>query len=410
MTRYRDRERLAWVILILCFASCIALAAGIPLGVRYFIRNARVRQEIVVEPQRGTPSMQRGSVGPIEAVIGPTGNIHPDTIVTTDQLAQGALTLYAPGGEEAVSAVVQIYNETDVTFVNARSPRFEASHLPHDATIEIEAGRVRITVNPAHGRPTVVVVQTPHANATLEEGSYEVRVNSAFSEFAARDGRATIRTENETSVILGPSERTIARPGATTLSVLEGERNLLRNGDFDQSFEENHWVRYWKDVQREPGGTVIATTYGGRSAARFQRLQENLGHTEIGIQQDINYDVQDFSSLVLHLNVLVLYQSLPGCGSVGSECPIIVRIDYKDVDGTDREWHHGFYSTEPAETDLLQPWEDEQIPYQTWYTFDSGNLVAALERPPALIKEITIYASGHAFDVLVAEVELLAQE
>ena len=48
--------------------------------------------------------MQRGSVGPIEAVIFPTGNIHPDTIITTDELAQGALTLYAPGEEEAVSA------------------------------------------------------------------------------------------------------------------------------------------------------------------------------------------------------------------------------------------------------------------------------------------------------------------
>ena len=70
MTQYRDRERLAWVILLLSFASCIALAIGAPLGARHFVRNARVRQEVVLEPQRGTPSMQRGSVGPIEAIIG----------------------------------------------------------------------------------------------------------------------------------------------------------------------------------------------------------------------------------------------------------------------------------------------------------------------------------------------------
>jgi hypothetical protein len=30
--------------------------------------------------------------------------------------------------------------------------------------------------------------------------------------------------------------------------------------------------------------------------------------------------------------------------------------------------------------------------------------------PPALVKSVSIYASGHSFDAMVAEVELLAQE
>jgi hypothetical protein len=42
-------------------------------------------------------------------------------------------------------------------------------------------------------------------------------------------------------------------------------------------------------------------------------------------------------------------------------------------------------------------------------TYDSENLMAS-DPPPALIKSVTIYASGHTFDALVAEVELLAQE
>jgi hypothetical protein len=129
----------------------------------------------------------------------------------------------------------------------------------------------------------------------------------------------------------------------------------------------------------------------------------------VGIRQEVDYDVRDFASLTLHLNVQVLYQSLPGCGSLGSECPILVRIAYKDVDGTDRDWYHGFYSVDAAASDLLAVW-DQQIPPGTWYTFDSMNLVEAFDRPPARIKEISIYASGHAFDALVTEVELLAQE
>jgi hypothetical protein len=32
------------------------------------------------------------------------------------------------------------------------------------------------------------------------------------------------------------------------------------------------------------------------------------------------------------------------------------------------------------------------------------------DTPPALIKSLTIYASGHSFHAMVTEVELLAQE
>ena len=133
------------------------------------------------------------------------------------------------------------------------------------------------------------------------------------------------------------------------------------------------------------------------------------GHAEVGIRQTIDYDVRDFSSLVLQLSVRVQGQSLPGCGAVGSECPIIIHIEYRDVEGTDRDWYHGFYSLQQAETDVLYPW-DEQVPLQTWYTFDSGNLIGEFEVPPATVKSIRIYASGHAFEALVAEIELLAEE
>ncbi|MBN1178282.1 MAG: hypothetical protein JXD18_03665 [Anaerolineae bacterium] len=408
MNEHRDRHRLAWFILLSSFFLCVALAIGTPLGVRQFIRTARVRQEVVLEPQRGTPSMQRGGAGPVEAVIEPIPNILPNTFIATDENAHSTLTIYVPSNEQVAAATVQIYNSTDLVFVSARSPRFDVSPLPHAAVIQVTSGRVRVTVAEVHGRPTVVTLHTPHASAALSEGSYEVRVNAAFTEFAVREGVAEVSNDNDAQISLGPSERTIARPGATSLASFEGERNLLSNGNFDQALER-YWDVYERDVQNQPGGTVGITSFGGRSAARFQRLQEGMGHAEVGIQQTVNYDVRDFSSLTLHLNIQILYQSLRGCGTLGSECPIMIRIAYKDVDGTDREWYHGFYALDAAESDLLAAW-DEQVPGSTWYTFDSGNLMELFERPPASIKEIAIYASGHAFDALVTEVELLAQE
>jgi hypothetical protein len=35
---------------------------------------------------------------------------------------------------------------------------------------------------------------------------------------------------------------------------------------------------------------------------------------------------------------------------------------------------------------------------------------ALADTPPALIKGLSVYASGHSFDAMVTEVELLAQE
>lgn len=232
----------------------------------------------------------------------------------------------------------------------------------------------------------------------LTAGSYEARVYKSLTEFIVREGHAEVTSTGERSVSLKDAQRTIAQAGPTSLEVLPAARNLLVNSDFRQPLEVG-WDTYVIEA-----GTVQTTTVAGRPAARFFR--DGVGHAEVGIRQVLNYDVRDFTSLVLHLNVMVQGQSLPGCGSAGSECPIIVRIDYQDIHGGDRVWYHGFYSI-PAQ-DYLYWWSD-QIPLQTWTSYDSENLMQS-DAPPALIKSVTIYASGHSFDALVTEVELLAQE
>lgn len=401
-----SRERLAWTILLLSFALCVASAIGGPVGVRQFIQTARMQQDALLEPQQGTPRLQRRGQGPVVALVGPTWDVPPGSVVTTDESARSLLTLYAPGGEQVPVATIQMYGDTTVSLISARSPRFKSSPLPHEVVITVPSGRVRATVIPAGGRPTQVEIRTPHVSATLEEGSFEVRVHPTYSELSARSGRARIETSDGDDLVLVASQRVLARSGPESLEVLPAERNLLVNGDFRAPLEQG-WEVYHKDVQQEPPGSVHVEDFGGRRVARFTRSGE--GHAEVGIRQEVQYDVRDFSSLTLHLNVLILDQSLPGCGSLGSECPILVRIDYKDIDGTDRTWYHGFYSVEKAPQDLLNPW-DERIPPRIWYAYDSGNLVQEFDAPPALIKTVWIYASGWSFDAMVTEVELLAQE
>ncbi|MFQ6100629.1 MAG: FecR domain-containing protein [Anaerolineae bacterium] len=397
-------ERLAWVVLLISFFTCVGLAVFVPLGTRWYVLNARIGQDVTLEIQRGPLRVTLAGRGAPVAIDEERNDIPQRTIVATDATA-GRLVMHALQTDSPVVATIQLYDDTEVVLSSARSPRFPASHLPHEVVLEIRAGRVRINVSETEDRLTVAEVHTPHGAATFTEGSYEVKVNGTTMEVIVRDGQAGVVNNTEHVVPLGPEERAII-DGERIVGPLPAERNLLVDGDFRQSLEEG-WQPYDKDVQQEPAGTVEVITLEGRPAAWFHR--EGIGHVEVGIRQEINYDVRDFMSLALRLSVQVRGQSLPGCGSLGSECPIIVRIDYEDIHGTDREWYHGFYSVERAATDWLNPW-DEQVPFQTWYAYDSGNLVEALQEPPALIKAVTIYASGHSFDALVTEVELLARE
>lgn len=400
-------ERLAWVVLLASFFTCMSLAVLVPLSGRWYILNARVRQNVTLEVQQPPLSVTlAGRDLPVSIAEG-HDDIRERTIVATDATS-GRLVMHAPDG--SVIATVQIYDNTEVVLLSARSPRFPISRLPHKVVLEVATGRVRVSVSSADGRSAVVEVHTPHGTATLTGGSYEVKVNGTTTEVIVRDGQADVIDNAEHKMPLGSSERATT-DGKQIVGPLPAERNLLVDGDFRQSLErqslEEDWETYDKDVQQEPTGTVEVITFEGRPVAWFHR--KGIGHAEVGIRQQINYDVRDFTSLVLRLSVQVRGQSLPGCGSLGSECPIIVRIDYKDIHGTDREWYYGFYSVERAATDLLNPW-DEQVPFRTWYAFDSGNLIEAFDEPPALIKAVMIYASGHSFDALVTEVELLAQE
>jgi hypothetical protein len=402
----RNPERLAWAVLLTSFFMCIGLVVSVPLGARHYMLYAREGQNVTLEVQRGPLRVTIAGRGQPVAIAEERDDIPEHTIVATD-FTSGRLVMHAPREDAPVIATAQIYDETEVALSAARSPRFSASSLPHTVALQVQSGRVRIGVSNDADRPTVVEVETPHGTATLTEGSYEVKVNTT-TEVTVRYGQADVTNEAEHILSLGPGERAIADTGRL-LGPRPAARNLIANGDF-QAPLENGWTSY-NEQKEEPPATVSGVTDEGREVADFFRDGSN--HAEVGIRQQINYDVRDFTSLELHLAVHIIHQDITGfggCGYLGSECPIIVRMDYKDIYDTDRYWLHGFYTGEPASDWLLYEWV-EQIPPGSWQTYDSGNLMEELtDTPPAFIKSLTIYASGHSFHAMVTEVELLAQE
>ena len=404
-----NRERVAWAILLASFFTCIGLAVAVPLGIRHFILHASVPQAVTLEVQRGPLRARLAGRGQPVAIDEKRDDVPEGTIVATDATA-GRLVMYAPQAEGPVIATVQLYDNTQTELSSARSPRFSTSRLPHRVKLGATAGRVRISVSNGKERPSVVEVETPHGTATLWEGSYEVKINGAATEVTVRDGQATVSSISGRVISLGPAERA-AIDDEHVVGPLSAARDLIVNSDF-QAALENGWTSYSQQTDpQQPPGTVSVVTDEGREVVAFSRDGSN--HAEVGIRQEINYDVRDFTSLELHLALRIIDQNITGfggCGYLGSECPIIVRVDYKDIYGTDRQWLHGFYTGTPAD-DWLINWWAEEVQLGNWQTYDSGNLMEELsDTPPASIKSLTIYASGHSFNAMVTELDLLAQE
>ena len=137
--------------------------------------------------------------------------------------------------------------------------------------------------------------------------------------------------------------------------------------------------------------------------------------------QDLNRDVTDAASLTLHFAVLVNFQDVPVCGSVGTECPMMVKIDYRDTSGANREWLRGFYAVndrnnfnKPFCDNCTRRFEHQLVLSNTWVSYDSGDLIDVLTTPdgfkPTRITRITFYASGHSYRSAIIDVELLMQD
>jgi hypothetical protein len=404
-------ERLAWAVLLTSFFICIGLTAATPLGIRRYVQYARVPQRVTLEVQQGPLRVTVAGRGAPVAIDQDRYEIPAHTIVATDATA-GRLAVHTPLEDGPIIATVQLYGNTEVVLPAARSPRFASSPLPHEVILEVRAGRVRINVVNEENRPTVVEAQTFHGTVRLAEGSYEVKVNGENMEITVRNGLARVISDDQVISTLGPAERAFVTDEQTVVPQ-SAARNLITNGDFQSPLSPaDGWTSYSQQTDPEqPEGSARSVTNAGRNAVEFFRDGSN--HAEVGIRQEINYDVRDFSYLQMHLDVRIIDQNIAGfggCGYLGTECPVIVRLDYKDIYGTDREWLHGFYRGEPA-SDWLINWWAEELQSPNWQTYDSDNLMEELATtPPALIQSLTIYASGHSFHALVTEVELLAQE
>ncbi|RME41261.1 MAG: hypothetical protein D6796_16065 [Caldilineae bacterium] len=425
----KNPERTAWIVLFTAFGIFMTCAISLPLGVRTYLYNATTTFQTNLTSIRGTVlARQVDAEIPTPITRDSTQPLDEFTIVTTDDTSQAALTFFE--GSE-----VTMYNNTILIIHLTRKPRFGISPHPAQVVIEVVKGRIRVRVGSAN-TDRRFEVKTPHAHVSLQNGSYAVEASNEKTFVTTRAGLAEV-TAQGAMVAVAQGELTTVAVNEPPTPPAPAEQNLLVNGDFSQGLSDSwHPTVYVpaetitdtvQVVERNEEGlvskadllnavtsTLRIVTIGGQPVLEFSSEGADNVHTEASIRQDINKDVQDFQSLRINAQIRLNYQSLPGGGQLGTEFPVMIQLAYRDADGNDRNWFHGFYYQSPPNNYILYNQPDnsnESITQFLWYPYESENLLVSLGNArPVYVKYIRIYASGWIYNSMVTDVKLLAKD
>jgi hypothetical protein len=332
---------------------------------------------------------------------------------------------------------VLLRNGSIATLDSASRPRFSLSDNPYVIRLTKVTGRVEIWVRAGLDRQIRVEIVTDLGTAHINEsGNFWIDSRADLLQVTARSGNLTLVSDGSPAQHLAQGYVAQIHQGDPAIMTEAGPLDLLPNWDFGQlapgllpggnSEDSQNWPVEWNcswdpsaQYQNAPSGKWEFATLTGRHVIHIMRMmQPDPGPGKTGCLKypggRDGLDVTQYATLRMRVTMQVHYQSLSACGSVGSECPVMLYISYEDKDGNEYGWYHGFYAEyRPNEgrttcDSCLQP--HEQINKDAWYSYESGDLFSDLpsDRRPAKINFLRFYADGHQYDVMLSEVALMA--
>lgn len=413
-------ERIAWTVLLGAFSTFVLLLGTVVIGGRWWLQNAGASQSISMAPTGVVLVTRPGRTTP-EANL---TDIPIGSVIHTEDTAQASLTFMSPDGRQ-VLATVRIFGGTVLELNKADSPRYSTGIAPHQISLHLTSGRVRATVGVDVSREVWIEIQAdtgattvmdvPGSNVSVDE------LDPTTTNVTVREGQATVSALGTDVIVVKDKRATVAGLNAPPAGPFPAEQNLIKNGDFTLPLTDT-WqldTRPPADPNEDPGNATV-TTVNGRRTVDLSRTGNNWGH--VGLTQLINRDVQGLTSLRLNMDIQIDNQNLHNCGLQGTECPLIVKINYVDVGGGPHEWLQGFYwylDPNPANgltyclTCYPIQYTHIKWPFGAWQTYTSDDLLQQFANSGTLaatIKSITIYGEGHTFESQFTDVQLLASE
>ncbi len=432
--RVIDHERIAWGVMLIAFAIfCVLLTLAV-LTAHYFLFQSTTPLQASIRVSRGTVTVtgtdMRGlSVQSRREVVG-------SSVLATDAQSQAMLFVTDPRDANVTTAIITLRPGSQLNLRQAVRPRFEWSSAQYWINLTGARGSFDIFVPPDLGRDIMVTVQTDN-NATMHlsaSGRYSMIATAQQVELVNHSGTAVLLLPDETMQPAARGQRVIWNSNDTPIMTAPALVNLLG----DTTFSPQNVVDYnaggtatrtlmWRcnNIQNEfppsPMGGYNLTVADGRPALHLARGVGAQSHGETLCVQGFGangLDVSIYNHVSIRVTFKIVGHSLSACGIEGSECPLMVRLQYNPVSGgSPVEWVHGFFAYfNPSVENRLRcdscTEYHEIVNVGEWYTYESDNFrVGSLPaETPASILNVRFYASGHDYDVYVSELALLVDQ
>lgn len=395
-------ERRAWVVLWTSFAVFCLLVILMPLGIRSFLLYSTVAHAPVLRTVEGTAVVDNPATGS-EMAIGrdDARSVGEGSVISLDDKSRAVLTFFD-------GSAVHILPSTLLSIDAVRGPRFAMGVRPVTISLRIVSGAVKVVAtDPLEHKGLDFVLRCPLLGAEIAirgDGVYGAEVESGSADVFANRGEVTV-TANGKSVQLVAPERTTVKAGQPPLAPVADARELIRNGDLRQPLEQD-WTVINDQGSDGPSvdGTAVLVNIDGAPAVRLYRTGSGHNHCETKIEQKLDRDLPDpVSSLVVRANIRLISQELSGGGYMGSEFPLIIRVRYRDMYGSENEWVQGFYCENP---DNNPTGTGQWLPKDTWQLYESPNLLETLNPTPFRIVSVSVSASGWDYESQVRWISL----
>jgi hypothetical protein len=147
---------------------------------------------------------------------------------------------------------------------------------------------------------------------------------------------------------------------------------------------------------------------------RLRRDGNQVRPFAVGIEQTLDADVSEYTSLRLSAWVRVLTQTVPLAGIAGSECPIMFQITYKNLSPADvqKERTYCLYAYNESG---VQVEDTGSIRYRALPPFQWYQLIVDLRddefiRTARYIQSLRIEARGHDYLSEITDVTLVGRQ
>jgi hypothetical protein len=418
--------------MLFSFAIFCVIAITALLGVRYFLFQSRVPLLSSVEVSRGTPTLTQVGSEITPSAVTKSREIFNNSTLTTDTLSQASVS-FADAATGQLIATVTVENGSSVHLQQGTRPRFDWVSDAYWIEFEEVYGIIDIVVPENLGRSVLLTFATtlgPSARFT-SGGHFTLiaagqRVQLVNYSGAALLGNQPVPSGHTGSISVNDEQFQVALHVDQLGDASFSENNFIDIDNASDQVRPQAWIcRNTVDFPDEPIGSVGLSVVDSRPALRLFRAEEADSHGESlcfhGLGPGMRgLNVSSYSGVSLRATFMIRSQSLSACGIDGSECPLMLAMDYIPVNGGSNKnvkWYHGFYGFLDPNRDFPTMCngcseQHEQITPDVWYTYEIRNLFEAFapENRPETILNLRFYASGHQYEVYVSQMVLLVDQ